>query len=293
MNTDFETALAELETKEAEQKQQAEFFVDYGFIKSLPEIASNVDEITAVLLERTQNDRNTVLVTPEDFDRARARCAELNKIYDRLDEERKHIKAEYMKPYNELEEKIKYALSVAKEARDNQWNQIKDAENAVKERKEAEYKAYYADKGAEAAQYRTWEQIFNKSWLNKGYTAEKVCKEIDEVICAVISDVDTIDNLNSEHAPALYEKYKSGATLKEVIAYNVALNASKIAVEQRKANTTTTASENTETATDENEGENTAVKTIDFRVHVTQPQLKALKDFLITNKIRYEKVPKE
>lgn len=292
MNNDIETALAELETKEAEQKQQAEFFVDYGFIKSLPEIASNVDEITAVLLERTQNDRNTVLVTPEDFDRARARCAELNKIYDRLDEERKHIKAEYMKPYNELEEKIKYALSVAKEARDNQWNQIKDAENAVKERKEAEYKAYYSDKGAEAAQYRTWEQILDKKWFNKGYTAEKVCKEIDEVICAVISDIDTIDNLNSEHAPALYEKYKSGATLKEVIAYNVALNASKIAVEQRKANTATTASENTETATDENEGENTAVKTIDFRVHVTQPQLKALKDFLITNKIRYEKVPK-
>lgn len=292
MNANIETALQELEQEQAEQKQTVEFVVDDGFVKKLPEILSNIEAIKTAITERTETDRHLVLQTSEDFDRARKRCAELNKINEQIDAERKRVKREYTKPYELFDKAIKETMAVITETKDNLWGQITAAENAIKERKEEEYKAYYADKGAEASQYRTWEQIFNKSWLNKGYTAEKVCKEIDEVIENIISDIDTIDNLNSEFAPALYEKYKSGATLKEVVAYNVALNGSKIAVEQRKAQEQTSTPQTEENATDESVVENTAVKTIDFRVHVTQPQLKALKDFLITNKIRYEKVPK-
>lgn len=291
MNTDFETALQEFQAEQANEKQALEFVVDESFIKRLPEIISNLEAIKAAIIERTDTDRNLVLVTDEDFDKARKRCAELNKIVSQIDEERKRVKREYVKPYEEFDKKIKETTAVITEAKDNLWGQITAAENIIKERKENEYKTYYENQGF-ASEYRTWEQIFNKSWLNKGYTAEKVCKEIDQIIMDVISDVDAIDDLNSEFAPALYEKYKSGAKLKDVIAYNVALNGSKIAVEQRKANTATTESQTEENATDESVGKNTAVKTIDFRVHVTQPQLKALKDFLITNKIRYEKVPK-
>ena len=182
MNTDFETALQEFEAEQANEKQALEFVVDESFIKRLPEIISNLEAIKGAIIERTEADRNLVLVTDEDFDKARKRCAELNKIVSQIDEERKRVKREYVKPYEEFDKKIKETTAVITEAKDNLWGQITAAENAAKERKEEEYKAYYAEKGAFAAEYRPWEQIFNKSWLNKGYTAEKVCKEIDDII---------------------------------------------------------------------------------------------------------------
>lgn len=293
MNNDFETALQEFEAEQANEKQSLEFVVDESFIKSLPQIMSNLDAIETAVMERTETDRNLVLVTDEDFANAKKRCAELNKIVSSIEEERKRIKKEYLKPLEQFENKVKRVTGIITEAKDNQWNQVKAAEKAVEDRKEEEYKAYYAEKGAFVSEYRTWEQIFNKSWLNKSYTAEKVCKEIDEIISETTSDIDTIDNLSSEFAPALYEKYKSGATLKDVVAYNVALNASKITVEQRKASTPTTTSQTEENATDESVEGNTAMLTIDFRVVCTKKQLDGLKNYLILNKIKYGRVPKE
>ena len=292
MNADIETALQEFNAEQEREKQTVEFVVDEDFVKKLPQILSNLDEIKAVVEAGIETDRNLVLATDEDFYKARKRCADLNKINAQIDEERKRVKKEYIKPYELFESKVKEVTGIITEARENLWGQITAAENVIKERKENEYKAYYENHGF-ASEYRTWEQIFNKSWLNKGYSAEKVCKEIDEIISEIISDVDTIDNLNSEFAPALYEKYKSGASLKEVVAYNVALNGSKNAVAQRKANTATTESQTEENATDESVEGNTAMLTIDFRVVCTKNQLNALKDFLILNKIRYGKVPKE
>lgn len=292
MNNDFETALQEFEAEREREKQTVEFVVDEDFVKKLPQILSNLDEIKAVVETGTEIDRNLVLATDEDFDKARKRCADLNKINAQIDEERKRVKKEYIKPYDLFESKVKEVTGIITAAKDNLWGQITAAENVIKERKEEEYKAYYAEKGAFAAEYRPWEQIFNKSWLNKGYSAEKVCKEIDDIISEIASDVDTIDNLNSEFAPALYEKYKSGATLKEVVAYNVALNASKNAVEQRKATTATQTSQTEENATDESVEENTAMLTIDFRVSCTKKQLDDLKNYLILNKIKYGRVPK-
>lgn len=292
MNADFETALQEFEAEQVNEKQALEFVVDESFIKRLPEIISNLEAIKGAIIERTETDRNLVLVTDEDFDKARKRCADLNKINAQIDEERKRVKKEYIKPYELFESKVKEVTGIITAAKENLWGQITAAENAVKERKENEYKAYYAEKGAFAAEYRTWEQIFNKSWLNKGYSADKVCKEIDEIISEIASDIDTIDNLNSEFAPALYEKYKSGATLKEVVAYNVALNASKNAVEQRKANTATTESQTEENAADESVEPETGYIVKDFRVYCTKSQLDALKEFLILHKIKYGRVPK-
>lgn len=293
MNADIETALQEFNAEQEREKQTVEFVVDEDFVKKLPQILSNLDEIKTVVEAGTETDRNLVLATDEDFDKARKRCADLNKINAQIDEERKRVKKEYIKPYELFESKVKEVTGIITAAKENLWGQITAAENIVKERKENEYKAYYAEKGAFAAEYRTWEQIFNKSWLNKGYSAEKVCKEIDEIISEIASDIDTIDNLNSEFAPALYEKYKSGATLKEVVAYNVALNGSKIAVEQRKANTATTESQTEENSTDESVEGNTGYIVKDFRVYVTKNQLDALKEFLVLHKIKYGRVPKE
>lgn len=299
----FETTAKDLTALEEPTRREAlEFIVNDDFVKQLPKILSNIEEIKAEIVERTETDRNLILQSDEDFDRARKRCAELNKVNEAIDKKRKEVKKQYNEPYEKFEKALKDTMAVITAAKDNLWGQITSAEETVKKRKEEQYKAYWHDKGALAEHYRTWEQIFNKSWLNKGYTAEKVCKEIDDIIADIGSDVDSIDALNSEFAPALFDKYKSGATLKDVIAYNIALIDAKKREDVRKALERASTAKNEETRTeseitqnrgieDETPAEDDPIRTVDFRVVCRKSQLVGLSNYMHMNGIKYGRVP--
>lgn len=290
---EFETTAREIESV---QREPLEFIVNDDFVKRLPQIISNIDEIKAEITERTETDRNLVLTTQEDFDKARKRCADLNKVAEAIDKKRREVKKEYNKPYELFDAALKDTVAVITSAKDNLWKQITDAENAVKERKEEEYRDYYAEVGEFVSPYRTWEQIFRKEWLNKGYSREKVRGEINDVVKEIQDDLDTIDSLKSEFAPALYEKYKSGANLKEVIAYGVALQDAKKREETRKALERTTDAQTEETRAESNVAQGNGTEeetvTVDFRVTCTKKQLTELKNFLNWNNIKYGRVPK-
>ena len=68
---EFETTAREIEPV---QREPLEFIVNDDFIKRLPQIISNIDEIKAEITERTETDRNLVLTTQEDFDHHRGHC---------------------------------------------------------------------------------------------------------------------------------------------------------------------------------------------------------------------------
>lgn len=279
--------MSEFDVQIAEPVQRAslEFIVNDDFVKSLPQIISNINEIKAEITERTETDRTLVLQTEEDFDNARKRCAELNKVADAIDKKRREVKKEYNKPYEQFEAALKDTVAVITSAKDNLWKQITDAEEAVKKRKRQEYEEYYADAGEFVAPYRSWEQIFKKEWLNKGCSREKVRGEINDIIKDVQDDLDAIDNLKSEFHTALIDKYRSGANLKEVIAYGIALQDAKMREESRRTIESLTNTQNKETEEE--------TVTVDFRVTCTKKQLGELKNFLNWNNIKYGRVPKE
>ena len=278
MNKNIETALAELEAEETQQKQTITFEVDDGFVKNLPQILSNISDVKEFIEQQTETDRNLVLQTSEDFERARKRCADLNKIAQQMDEERKRVKREYNRPYELFDKALKETIAVITTAKDNLWGQVTAAENAVRERKEQEYKDYYEEHAGVTGKFRTWEQIFNKSWTNKGYTPEKVKKEIDGIIEGIQSDIDTIGKLKSKHTTELYAYYKSGYSLKDVIDRDRPLDETDETLKGVKA------------LVDE-QREQTV--TVDFRVTCTKAQMKGLKDYLDDNNIKYGRVPKE
>lgn len=294
-NEEFFDALVEFD-KQRKANRELEFVVDESFVEHLPEILSNIETIKKAVAEQTETDRTLILQTDEDFERARKRCAELNKINTQIDDQRKRVKREYIKPYELFDKALKETTAIITEAKDNLWGQIKAAEDAVKEQKETEYKEYYCDAGEHITPYRSWEQIFKKEWLNKGYSKEKVRDEINDIIKEVMDDLEAIDNLKSEFHTSLIDKYRSGATLKEVIAYQIALQDAKMSEERRKGMEQATSAQNAETRTDANVAQENGIEdetiTADFRVTCTRKQLKELKNFLIWNNIQYGKVPK-
>lgn len=268
-------------------REPLEFVVNGDFAKQLPQILSNIEEIKKEVIERTEADRNLVLTTDEDFDKARKRCAELNKVNAAIDEKRKEVKKAYVKPYEQFEKALKDTMAVITDAKNNLWGQITAAEDMEKTRKEEQLKAYWEEQATYEKSYRTWEQIFRKEWLNKSYTVDKACVEIDEIISDINTDIGLIENLDSPFTPVLYDRYMAGWSIKDVIAYNIML------MDEKKERDKQKALEKLRTPAPETPVEDDPIKTVDFRVVCKKSQLDGLKNYLEYNGIKYGRVPKE
>lgn len=289
--TTFETAIAELEAAKKNVPQKIEFTVQ-DFADQLPTILSNAAELAQWASARTELDRNLVLRTDEDFDQARTRCAQLNKMIELVENKRKEVKRVYIQPYETFEREIKKTTDILTTAKNALWSQIKKAEEEVKAAKEEAYREYW---NMLACAWRTWEQIFDKSWLNKTASYEQVKKKIDKIAQDIFADVDVIKALNSEFVVELLDYYSSGHSLSEVVAKNNALVSRKIELQDTKAvtaPTNRTAPDCDATPIKPAPSEQSEEKLqIDFRIWATESQLKGLKQYLLDNQIKYGKVP--
>ena len=275
------------------ETRTVEFMVQGDFVKNLPQILSNVQEIKVWAEEQTRLDRSLILQTDEDFDNGRKRCATINKVIQSIEAKRKDVKKAYNEPYEIFEKSLKEVTAVLTEAKDNLWGQITQAENEAKARKEAEYRTYFERAGLK---FRTWAQIFDKKWLNKGKDDKTVYAEIDEIVRKCNEEVSAIQSLNSEFITALLQYYADGHSLGDTITYNTRLGEQKRLIEQRKAQEQVNTPPAPETAKNDNyervEPIEEEIVTIDFRVQCTSTQLQTLGQFMRQHGIKYGKVPK-
>ena len=101
----IERAVAELEA--AERHGEISFEVKDDFVKQLPEILSNIEAVKDWAIATTQHDKTLILETDEDFENAKTRCADINRIIKAIDGKRKEVKDEYNKPFKVFEDKLK------------------------------------------------------------------------------------------------------------------------------------------------------------------------------------------
>lgn len=301
MENNTEKALAEL--NKTQEVKTLDFTVNYDFVKHLPEIISNIDELKKGIKAQTEIDRTLTLVSEEDFEIAKKRCADLNKVKTQIETRRKDIKKDYIAPFTVFENKAKEVVEIIDNARDNLWGQITRAEEEKKKQIKTEYNDYYNHVAEDIFEYRTFEQIFNAKWLNKGCKKADVLKEIDDIVESVKAEVTAIFSLSSEFEPSLVDKYKQGASITEIISLNNRLKLQKQALESKKAvGVTNNTTEQEKTEIDGKEAPTNEIKheepideeiiQVDFRVYATAAQLKDLKEFLIRNKIKYGGIPK-
>lgn len=305
----FEATFAEIEEKP--QVKSIAFFVDDSFRNALPSaIISNFDEVMAFVEQQTENDLNLVLTTDEDFEAAEKRCAELNKLKQNIDAQRKEVKKAWNAPYTEFEDKCKKLTERLDAAKDNLWGQVQSSKQKVKDEKEATYKAYWDKLNAERlGGYRTWAQIFDKTWLNKGKRREAVFAELDKIFEGTVADITTLRGLESEFETVLIKYYKDGHSLNETMAYALTLQNEKKRLEALKTQQAQASApiQPKQTAQAENQAysepyrateqeQNVATDTTDqetvaitFTVETTRAKFQALAEFLRNNGIKYYK----
>ena len=297
IKVNIETAISELATEE-KVPSTIEFMVQEDFINHLPVIVSNLEQIERWAIEQTERDRNVVLLTDEDFENAKLRSTQLNKQIKLIEDKRKEIKRMYNEPYEMFEKASKKVTEILSKARENLWDQVSKAEDKQKEEKKDRIRAYWNEKTRiYINSFKSFEQIFDKRWLNKCFKYETVCSEMDSIFDVEKNNMQAIRLLNSEFQVSLLEYYKDGHSLGETIAYNNRLQAQKQAEIEREKENQCNAREKEEN--DKFEAKNEPIRKmdddeelfyLDFYVNCTRAQLKALAKFLKDNKIEYGRI---
>lgn len=286
----FETALAEF-NQEQHVTRSIEFTVQEDFMRNLPAIVSNLAEVKIWAEEQTKADRNLVLLSEADFEKAKERSAALNKQIKLIEDKRKEVKKEYNRPYEIFEKAAKDVVSVLTTARENLWGQVKKAEEEQQEQKKKLLRAHWDKLNSETiGGYRTFEQVFNLKWVNKSSKLENVLEEMKSLFEASVSDVMAIRSLNSEFEVSLLEYYKDGHNVSEVVTYNNRLNEQKrlkLQREERSRNTQPKEEKVNLTAKNECSDEIEEKIRIEFYVECTNEQLSALGRYMRENGIKY------
>ena len=212
-----------------------EFVVTTDLTKLQPnEIQSNFDE-TRKWLESALAPYTAMVVSEDAIADAKKKRAEINRVKSALDEKRKSVKRQWVKPYLTWEKQVNELIALCDDASANIDTQVKSFENDVKEQKKAELEKFFNENAtaADVDFYINFEMCFNPKWLNSTVKIETAKDEIDKYIEETVDDLKTIADLESDYNEELFTTYKETHDIKRVLARNKALAEMKKANEAR------------------------------------------------------------
>lgn len=190
-------------------------------------IAANFDEVKAWLHEVIAPYSKLVL-SEADVPNAKADLARIRKVKTVLEDYRKSVKRDFMKPVTEFEERVKTELMPELyEGETNLSEQINKYAEQRKAEKLAGLRTYFDDNIGTLAPYLRYEQIENPKWGNVTFSVEQAQQEIAQAMDMCADGVDAIRGLNSEFEATLLTAYAKNHDLAAVMKMNSELAETK------------------------------------------------------------------
>lgn len=196
-------------------------------------IAANFDEVKAWLHE-VISPYSKLVLTEADVPNAKADLARIRKVKNVLDDYRKSVKRDFMKPVTEFEERVKTELMPELyEGETNLSEQINKFNEQRKAEKLAGLRAFF-DANVGDLKYLTFEQVENPKWGNVTYTVEQAQQEIKQAIDMCADGVNAIRSLGSDFEATLLMAYSKNHDLAAVMKMNGELAETKRREDARK-----------------------------------------------------------
>lgn len=282
-----------------------------GFVK---EIQWNNDELKAEISKKMQ-EYKTLVFTEETIKDAKKDRADLNKLKNAFDDERKRIKKLCMDPYNRFESQVKEITSLIEEPIRLIDSQIKEVEQQKKEQKRKEVEELFGSIGFQL--FVTLDKIWDEKWLNATVSLSKIEEQMKSRMYQIGEDVATIQRLPEFSFEAM-EVYKSTLNLSMAIQEGQRLSdiqkrkkeheealARKKAEEETRmpdfvpentsefVDTSPVPDANVIERGDESSSQEVSPEELiqlDFRVWGTKEQLMALRNYMKENRLKFGKV---
>lgn len=274
-------------------------------------INANFNECKAALAEMIAPYKN-LIVSEDAIAEAKNDRAKIRKVAQRIDDVRKTVKKVYTEPLALFEADCKELTEICMEGVNNLDAQVKAVEQAEKDAKIAELRAFYdAAESDEAKDYCPWESICNPKWGNKGFVISQAQSEISDALEKTERDLESIRTMGGEDVPYLLDCYRQTRDIGVVIRKSAELKTAREREAQRKreaeerqrerdaARTAAEAEKETARAEPKRETEYAPavtteleqddLVTVDFRVVCTKTQLAMLGRYMRENGIKYGK----
>ena len=280
------------------------------------QILANFDEVLAAVRDLAAPYQGMV-VTGDTVRNATADRARLRKLRERLDGQRKAVKAACLAPAEAFAKGIAPALQEIDRAVENIDRQVKTMEEQQRDEKFRALESFFASVvTADILDCVTFERLkkMHPKWGNKGCTVTEAENDIRLDLANIQRGVHALDRYPEQYRAVLLDaflvRYDLGdalekyARLKEMEAsaaqreeirkaqegIRAALDERRLREVEQHAAEESGATEASEAPVEEVPDE---ARSYDFRVWATKKQIAALREFLVSNRIRYGKVPKE
>lgn len=288
----------------------------------LPPVEWNYDELKQWVSDGLEAYRGRVY-TEDTVTEAKRDRATLNKLAQAIEERRREIKAVYLAPYDQFEKQAKELVEMVKTQSREIDAQVKAYDQKRRDEKLEKIKTeLYTPLIGSLAELAPYDKLHDPKWLNVTVSMGAISEALATKIENIASGLSALDNLELPEDVAgqvkaeFLKSYDLGAAMaakdrimderERMARYLAAQNAARAAqraqkemippAEQKPAQAQETAPERKERANSEQvpfPNEEPETITLDFRVWVTTEQMYALRDFLVSNRIRYGKVPRK
>lgn len=172
------------------------------------QIVTNLDDLKKELQEKADM-YSAIVVTEGDVKEAKGDLADLRKMKDSIDSERKRVKKEWMAPYLVFEEKVKETLSVLDPPIAQIDTHLKEFDQRRREEKKKHVRELYDKSIGDKAEFLPFETIFKDKWLNVTTKDSEIASDISEMVTLITADLDSIKALNSEIEDECIKAFKA------------------------------------------------------------------------------------
>lgn len=277
------------------------------------QIETNFEAVKAWLTEELAPYASMV-VTPDTVADAKKTRANIRKVKDSIDSQRKAIKKLWNKPYEEYETKCKELTGIVDNAVANIDGQIKEMEYAEKEAKRKRLESFFNINTDDIGEYLTFSDVFDPKWLNATFDENEAATILMEKIEETREALEAIRTMNSPYEAAMLREYSKSHNLAYALGEGKHLENLQRAEEERrrreeeaKAQTPVEPETPPESATEatapiqmpvqqfvrpmvDDDPPKPKMYRLRFEVDLTREQAHALKDFLTEYGIKYRKI---
>lgn len=181
-------------------------------------IELNFDELEKALDAKLAEYKGAVF-TEETKDIAKKEATSLRRQRKELDDSRKSIKKEWMKPYDEFEKRAKELLAKFDEPIELIDKQVKEFDENRKEKKRESIMAAYVELIGDMEKYLPFNKIYDTKWENVSVTMKSIKESLSALAESTRTAVDTISNMQSDAVEKALELYKNTLDMAKAIAY--------------------------------------------------------------------------
>lgn len=187
-----------------------------GFLRKIEwnrsEIESEVKRIT--------DEYKGLAYTEDTIPDAKKDRAYLRKLIDSLEDRRKLVKKKLNEPYETFEAEVKEVVGIVQKQVDSIDKQIKDYEERQKKEKEARLREFYKENIGDLEENFPFEKFFDSRYLNASFAERKAQGEIKDKIMRVLTDMSTIESLDSKYKLNVKDVYIRTLDLSKAMAEN-------------------------------------------------------------------------